>query len=296
MVPNSGPGTQTLPFLTLQKAANIVKPGDTVIVGDGTYTTPASQFIEMSRAGTGSAWVTFRAQHNYAAKLNGQNNATPYMMLFDPGNGGFVRIQNFEIYGFSGIAIVTSGSHDIDIVGNYIHDIGRYCTDSDNGIDGVYGNSSPNVTIEWNVFQNIGRYSPGENGCQPKTAYWQNHDHGVYLNGMNNTNITNNIFYNLQHGWGIQVYSDEGYAMTNMLVRGNAFYGENPNRNGQIALAGNILKSTIVNNTFYSPLNYALYWGSTTYTYVNLAVTNNVTVGGSISGTPPAGVTLSGNN
>ena len=40
---SSNSGTQTLPLLTPQKAANIVKPGDTIIVGDGTYTTLTSQ-------------------------------------------------------------------------------------------------------------------------------------------------------------------------------------------------------------------------------------------------------------
>jgi hypothetical protein len=40
---DSNSGTQTLPLLTPQKAANIVKPGDTIIVGDGTYTTLTSQ-------------------------------------------------------------------------------------------------------------------------------------------------------------------------------------------------------------------------------------------------------------
>ena len=292
---DSNSGTQTLPFLTLQKAANIVKPGDTVIVGDGTYTTPTSQFIDMSRAGTGSAWITFMAEHKSGAKLNGQNNKTQYMIIFEPHHGGYIRIQDFEIYGFQNIAIVTTGTHDIDIIGNDIHEIGRFCNDSDIGIVGVYGNSSPNVTIEMNVFHDIGRFSPGENGCQPTTTYWQNHDHAVYLDGMNKATVISNIFYNIQHGWPIHLFSSAGASMTNMLVSGNTFFGANPNRDGHIALAGSLSNSTVANNIFHEPRNCALYFGATNYTYSAVTINNNITYAGSISATLPSGVTFAGN-
>src|SRR5947209_12144441 len=38
---DTNPGTAGLPFLTIQHAADVVAPGDTVIVEDGVYTGPS---------------------------------------------------------------------------------------------------------------------------------------------------------------------------------------------------------------------------------------------------------------
>jgi nitrous oxidase accessory protein NosD len=292
---DSNAGTQASPFATLQKAANIVNPGDTVLVADGTYTSSSTQIIQMSRAGKAGALVTFKSQNGLGAKLNGQNNKTPYAILFQSNNGGFVRIQDFEIYGFQNIAIVTSGSHDVEIVGNEIHDIGRLCTNSSLGIVGVYGNSSPNVTISANVFHDIGRFNPGENGCSPTNTAWQNLDQGIYLNGMNNTTVFGNQFYNLAHGYGVQVYSGNGYAMSNLLVSNNTFTGPNPNRDGQIVLAGKLSNSIITGNVFYEPRNFAISYSVGGYTYSNVAISNNTTYNAALSPSSPAGITFTGN-
>lgn len=52
-------------FRTLQKAADLVQPGDVVLIGDGTYTddSPAtdSSVVRLHRSGTPEAWITWKA-------------------------------------------------------------------------------------------------------------------------------------------------------------------------------------------------------------------------------------------
>ena len=171
---DSAPGTQASPFATLQKAADVADAGDTVLVADGVYGSSGSQLIQMKKSGNAGAWITFQSETPHGAKLDGRNNSATYMIWFSQNNGGFVRIKDFDIFGFGKIAINTTGTHDIDIVGNDIHDIGRYCNDSSIGSAAVYGSNSSNVTIERNVIHDIGRFGPGEGECKPATSYWEN--------------------------------------------------------------------------------------------------------------------------
>ena len=54
------------PFRTLKKAASVVEPGDTVLIGDGTYTDTDKQggsaVLPITRPGKPNAWITWKAQ------------------------------------------------------------------------------------------------------------------------------------------------------------------------------------------------------------------------------------------
>ncbi|MBC8101710.1 MAG: right-handed parallel beta-helix repeat-containing protein [Cytophagales bacterium] len=62
---NNGKSAATA-FRTLKKAAALVEPGDTVLVGDGEYTDAetggGSAVLTLSRAGRPGAWITWKAQ------------------------------------------------------------------------------------------------------------------------------------------------------------------------------------------------------------------------------------------
>jgi hypothetical protein len=62
---NSGKTTAS-PFRTLKKAASVVEPGDTVLIGDGTYsdadTGGGSAVLTLSKPGRPNAWITWKAQ------------------------------------------------------------------------------------------------------------------------------------------------------------------------------------------------------------------------------------------
>lgn len=61
---NSG-RTAASAFRTLKKAAAVVEPGDTVLIGDGAYsdsdTAGSSAVVTLSRPGRPSAWITWKA-------------------------------------------------------------------------------------------------------------------------------------------------------------------------------------------------------------------------------------------
>jgi hypothetical protein len=62
---NSGT-SQASAFRSLQKAADLVEPGDTVLIGDGIYTNDNtgedSAVLTLSRSGREDAWITYKAE------------------------------------------------------------------------------------------------------------------------------------------------------------------------------------------------------------------------------------------
>src|SRR6184192_2177615 len=179
---DSNPGTERAPFLTIQRAADVVSPGDTVIVEDGVYTgvgtgtscgSSSRPVVCLSRGGTADAWVTIQARHAGGAKLDGRSNTSTHGFYFK--GASYVTISGFEIFGMgssSGAAhgVMIDLGHDVVLSQLHLHDIGRFL--------------------------------PGENGCTANTA--AHFDHAIYVSGeyyssttpgASDMLITNNIFY-----------------------------------------------------------------------------------------------------
>jgi hypothetical protein len=278
---DTSPGSAAQPFRTVQKAANVVNPGDTVVVEDGAYTKGASDsIVVISRGGSASNWVRFKSKNRWGARLDGQNNAASHGVVFDA-NVAYVRLEGFEISGLAGagVSINAASVHDIEIVDNHIHHIGRICTDTPYGLDGIYYNAA-NVTIDGNVIDHIGRLHPGENGCNPSTQYYTNHDHGLYVDGANGSMIRNNVFHDQKSGWSIHVYS---HPIDGANILNNTFAFDNP-----IILASAISNMRVENNLFYAPASDALhlYYASGT----NVVLRSNLTSSASMfGGSLPAG-------
>jgi hypothetical protein len=276
-----------------------------VIVEDGIYTDDDGDgaIVMLTRGGIASAFVTFKSRHKWGAKLDGQNNRA--INGFQFGAVNYIRIEGFEIYGVgnggsggaSGIEIY-SGGHDSQIVANHIHDVGKMCTDTTNGQNGIFV-EQPNVVIERNLIHDIGRFALGENGCSPATSYYQNNDHGIYMDGAvdgsgipgaSGTVVKNNIFYNNKRGWSIQVYPGD---ISRMKIYNNTFAFENPYREGHIIIGSSGSDNEIKNNIFYDPKSSAIYFYTGTQT--NMVVSNNVTYAGVIGNKAPAGVIFTNN-
>ena len=291
---DGNPGTSTAPWQTIQHAADVMNPGDTVIVNDGVYTGGTSVFT-VSRSGTASAWLVFRAAHRWGAVIDGQNNSSTMGVNI---SGNYVHVEGFEVrntsrYGFEvyGGSETVAGIHDVDVVQNHIHDIGHVCSDDVGGRVGVDAYAD-NLTIERNVIHDVGRFGPGEQGCTPSTTVWQNHDHGIYHGVGNNVMIRNNVFYNFTHGWAIQRYSGAGAIPTGLTIVNNTFAFPNPWRGGQIIIATGTTNLLIANNVFYQPTTAGVQFE--TGGLSNVTVSNNLTYGGTaMSGA--SGLTVTGN-
>ena len=78
---DSNPGSEARPFRTIQKAADSVKPGDTVLVDDGVYTYSGPNdchgkvVVCVSRGGAPDNWVVFRSKNKRGAKIDGGNKS-----------------------------------------------------------------------------------------------------------------------------------------------------------------------------------------------------------------------------
>ncbi|HEY3220376.1 MAG TPA: Ig-like domain-containing protein [Gemmatimonadales bacterium] len=278
-------GTKTAPWRTIQHAADVINPGDTVIVNDGVYTGGAN-VVTITRSGTAAAWMVFRAANRWGAIVDGQNNSSTTGFEI---NGNYIRVEGFEVRNTSRYAMETygnrediAGNHDVILIQNHLHDVGHICTGTTGGIVGVSAYSD-NLTIERNVIHDIGRLGPGEQGCVEPNANWQNHDHGVYNGVGNNVVIRNNVFYNFTHGWAIQRYNGGGSVTTGLTIVNNTFGFPNPNRDAQIIIATTTNNIVIANNIFYQPKTAGVWFdgAGNGATLVGNISTNAIQTGGS---------------
>lgn len=68
---NSGRSIQE-PFRTLQRAADVVEPGDVVYIGNGTYTSADARdeaVLEITRSGKPDAWITWKALKGHTHQI-----------------------------------------------------------------------------------------------------------------------------------------------------------------------------------------------------------------------------------
>ena len=211
-----------------------------------------------------------------------------------------MRVEGFDIGNIAcngGAAAVESlvGAHDIAIVGNNIHGIGRICTNTSNGQVGIYGRSS-NVLIEGNRIHVIGRLGPQENGCRPANAFYKNHDHGISWDGTpTGLTIRNNVFETIKHGWAIQL---ENGTISDVQIVQNTFVDGNDDPDGSfIALgSGTHRNYTIRNNIFDHPLMAAIA-ATSSATFQNVVFDNNLVTSGTATDIPPpAGISVGSDN
>jgi parallel beta-helix repeat protein len=287
-------GTRAAPFRTIQRAADVAGPGDTVFVRPGRYTGP-ERIVSISRGGAPAEWLTFKSERTGEAILDGRNGQSHEAWYFGP-QVAYVRVEGFEITGLQehGFDTYGGGVHDLLILRNHIHHIGRNCTDTSNGRTGAsLGAGTYRITFDGNLWHDIGRLAPGESGCTPANEYYQNHDHGIYVADADEITITNNVFYNLSRGWAVHRYYSRGSLSHGLIIVNNTFAGGNPYRPGQVILATPTTGLRIENNIFYGPNEAALNFENLEFS--GASVRNNMSYGAVTKVGRPEGVTFEKN-
>jgi hypothetical protein len=204
-------GSQSSPFATIKHADNIVMPGDTVIVLDGTY----KGDITLSRSGTSGNPITYKAQNQWKAQLVGTGTGDGSTVIGL--TGAYIIIQDFDVTGSdaNGIILASSGktaSYN-QANSNYVHDMVTPC-DSNSGTaistggGDDYSGISHNDIIG-NMVANITPY----NGCPGGHAA-----SGIYGQTPYAV-IANNIVVNA--GSDIQTW----HAASNITIFGNTTIG-----------------------------------------------------------------------
>lgn len=288
------PGTSSAPFQNIQKAADVASAGDTILVRPGRYT-GASRIVSLSRSGAVNSPITFLSERKWGALIDGRQGQSAEAWYFGPGVG-HVRVEGFEIRDLEGhgFDFYGGGVHDIEIVRNHVHHIGRNCTDTSNGRTGAsLGADARRVVFDGNIWHHIGRYAPGEQGCSPRTEYYQNHDHGIYVADASQITIKNNVFYGFGRGWPIHRYFSRKGTTRGLIIVNNTFAGPNAYRPGQIIVASPTEGLRIENNIFQAPNTAALYFEN--LRFPGAMVRHNLVGGGAMQVGRPRGVTFSRN-
>ncbi|MEI8012034.1 MAG: dockerin type I domain-containing protein [Candidatus Omnitrophota bacterium] len=177
-------GTQARPWLTIQHAADVAQPGDTILVMPGNYGR-----TRIYRSGLPGYFITFKAvnppvmdhvdfqaaydpAHPRQYPGNPDVNAVTKGFAFYPTYGskldiGYIRVENFEITSIvdplskvsaSG-GILLSGSsialvHDVELVKNFIHDLNPNPQAYD--YIGIRGEQySSNIRVQENTFFHV---------------------------------------------------------------------------------------------------------------------------------------------
>ncbi|MEW6516387.1 MAG: choice-of-anchor Q domain-containing protein [candidate division FCPU426 bacterium] len=130
---DANPGTQSLPWLTLQHAADTVSAGDEVVVLPGDYARPT-----LRRGGAAGAPIIFRGQNPPDRSLmNPDAVLDPASPVPVPGNpaanavvhgvsirANFIHVRNLEVTAITGRGgISVQDCQDVEISGNFIHDL-----------------------------------------------------------------------------------------------------------------------------------------------------------------------------
>jgi hypothetical protein len=281
---DSNPGSASAPFRTLQQAANAAFAGDTVIVRDGSYghenavtggdsSDNESSPVVLYNSGTPGAPITIRAENQWGAVLDCELLCDSYINLY---NASYIVIQDFVITrGFKEGIHSNDSAHHITLQGNRFEYIANRSSSSTLGLTGMYTNQNcHDFIIDGNVFHDIGRTD----------SNWL--DHALYLHGSN-FSITNNLFYNIPHGWSIQAAD----GLNNVLIANNTFaFPQGGGQDGQIMLWNSQSNLTIENNIFYNANNYAI--TRYTSTVANCSIDHNLIYGASGMMADTTGCTL----
>ena len=249
---DSNDGSRPAPFRTLSRGAQAASAGDIVLVRDGRYghedvvTGGDGSDINRSpvvlrKSGLPGAWITIRAERKWGAVLDCEMRCDSYINLL---NAAYISIRGFVITnGYKEGIHSNDAAHHITIQGNRFEYIANRATPTTMGLSGMYTNPNcHDFIIDGNVFHDIGRTNAGQL------------DHGLYLHGSNLT-VTNNIFYNIHHGWSIQTAD----GLSNALIAHNVFAFRNAEgKTGQIMLWNRQANLTIRNNIFFGAERYAI--------------------------------------
>jgi len=124
-------GTAAAPWRTVQKAADVVAPGDTVLIRSGTY----SERVVLKQSGTPGKTITFRNDHGHKPILDGTNKAGWWGIISLHGTD-HVRLEGLTVRKNSkGWGVLVEHAKDnakdaathIELVGLEVHDTGGEC-------------------------------------------------------------------------------------------------------------------------------------------------------------------------
>jgi hypothetical protein len=218
-------GTQTSPFATPQHLADSLTAGQTGCLLAGTYDltggTSGSQ-LKFNHGGASGAPITFESVPGQTATLVGG-------VVYVPHGSDYVDIKDLHIntHGAGEPGVQIMGAYD-QLTGSDVTNLNSEYSCIILGSDNGYGQATYTL-VSGNVVHQCG-YNPSD-------PY---EDHGVYDDNSLGVKITDNIFWGMPYGWGVQLYPDaQGTQVTHNVI----------DDNGQGVVIGGNSASASANNT-----------------------------------------------
>jgi hypothetical protein len=254
---DAGPGTLAAPWRTIQKAADTVVAGDTVLIRSGTY----AERVVMGASGAAGAEITFAAYPGEVPVIDGATVpiADDWAGLLEIVNVGYVRVRGLRIRNAgphldnAGILVDTShhvvlernstyntvssgigvwNSENVTVDGN---EVALACNDGQQESITI-GNTSA-FEVRGNVVRDGGPGTRGGEGIDVKDGsragrVFANHvlrmkRLGIYVDAWDEHTYDVEVYGNLVHDVsdGIVLGSEAGGLLENVRVHDNLVYG-----------------------------------------------------------------------
>lgn len=245
-------GTLTSPWKTIQKAANTVTAGNTVIVQPGVYKERVKFAVSPNHSGTVSNPVIFKSSTPSTAQIVGG---------FDTRNANHLIIDGFKITslakGGTGGGVLV-GSNNVTIINNYFYDIPDAAVrgyDSTKVISDIIVKDNVMALNQYGVIVVGERWSISNNDLSLKN--WGATSLNYFQFSGNNLSFRNNYLHgtNFSQKGLVSVVGWKGsatskYKINNVEISGNLVQAFDQGINLTSSVVGNLNAVSVFNNVF----------------------------------------------
>ncbi len=265
---DSNPGTEALPWKTIQKAANTINGGDTAVVADGIYTGS----VTISRSGTdANRLLTFQAANKWGAVVSSPAGPEPTQWAANTSySANDIRIptvHNVRYYKETESSCVSGSteptwptgsvgdtvsdstctwrydgliSNPVRVSGNYVKLDGlKFSANTQcNVCGGNPGNDTVYITGSYVTVTNCYFYKNGHVGLSSSGNYNQITNNystlgeiGMVVSGTGYV-VENNEVYRTKQWWVGEDCDYMRFWGSNAIIRGNKFWGNIPSEQG----------------------------------------------------------------